>query len=107
MPLHRSPVRRRRDPYVLLETFESRLVLSAAFDVTGLTALRSNPTYTSVDGSNVGIAVLDSGVFARNPELAPNVAAFYNAVEAPVPATITSASVTGATDTEGHGTHVS
>ncbi|MFI5378015.1 MAG: S8 family serine peptidase [Tepidisphaerales bacterium] len=92
---------------VPIEILEERLVLSAAFDVTGLTALRNDPTYSSIDGSGVGIAILDSGVYAQNPDLQSNVVAYYNAVENNVPASIDSSSVASASDHEGHGTHVS
>ena len=92
---------------VFVEDLERRLVLSAAFDVTGLTALRNDPVYSSIDGSGVGVAVLDSGVYARNPDLSANVVAYYNAVENAVPGSIDSSSVAGASDTVGHGTHVS
>ncbi|MGA2499712.1 MAG: S8 family serine peptidase, partial [Tepidisphaeraceae bacterium] len=91
----------------LFESLEERLVLSAAFDVTGLTALRNDPVYSSIDGSGVGIAILDSGVYAQNPDLKSNVVAYYNAVEGAVPASIDASSVSSATDQEGHGTHVS
>ncbi len=76
-----------------------------SFDVTGLTALRADPTYSSITGAGIGIAVLDSGVDAANPDLTPQVESFYNAVENPVPTTAPTA--TGAVDNDGHGTHVS
>src|SRR4051794_8814197 len=90
-----------------VEALEVRRFLSAAFDVTGLSALRQDPQYAAVDGSGVGIAVLDSGVYVNNPDLQGNVVAFYNAVEAPADTPLGSNSVAGAFDHVGHGSHVS
>ncbi|HET6246260.1 MAG TPA: S8 family serine peptidase [Tepidisphaeraceae bacterium] len=87
------------------EPLEIRVLLSAAFDITGLTALRNNPAFSQITGQGVGIAVLDTGVDAANPDLTPNVEAFYNAVEDPVSGS--SVSVSNAVDNDGHGTHVS
>src|SRR5438309_984628 len=89
----------------LLERLEGRVLLSSSFDLTGLTALRNNPAFTQITGQGVGIAVLDTGVDAKNPELTPNVVAFYNAVEDPV--ADSSVAVSAAADNDGHGTHVS
>ena len=60
-----------------------------------------------MDGSGVGIAVLDSGVYAANPDLQGNVVAFYNAVEDPADTPLGGNSVAGAFDHVGHGSHVS
>src|SRR3982751_5199163 len=92
---------------VLYECLESRCLFSAAFDVTGLTALRADPQFAGVDGSGVTIAVLDTGVFAQNPDLRDNVVAFYNAVQDPVDTPLGSNPVSGAFDNVGHGSHVS
>src|SRR4051812_23779746 len=97
----------RRVVPLLIEALEVRRLLRAAFDVTGLTALRQDPQYAAVDGSGVGIAVLDSGVYANNPDLQGNVVAFYNAVESPADTPLGSNSVAGAFDHVGHGSHVS
>ncbi len=99
--------RRSRPP---IETLEGRTLFAAtvhndSFDVTGLTALRADSTYSAITGSGIGIAVLDSGVDAANPELTPQVVSYYNAVEDAVPTTAPTAA--GATDNDGHGTHVS
>ncbi|MBL8962870.1 MAG: S8 family serine peptidase [Phycisphaerae bacterium] len=82
----------------LLERLEARYALSAAFDVVGLTALRSDPSYASVDGSGVGVAIIDTGVYSAHPDIAGNFAAWYDAV------TRTSAGTPR--DPDGHGTHV-
>src|SRR5580704_13226184 len=89
----------------LLEALELRVLLSASFDITDLTEMRSTPAFSQINGAGIGIAVLDTGVDAANPELTPNVEAFYNAVEDPVAGATTS--VSNAVDNDGHGTHVS
>ncbi len=87
------------------EALECRVLLSASFDITGLTQLRNTPGFGSITGQGIGIAVLDTGVFAQNPDLKSNVVAFYNAVESPV--STPPQSPTAAIDDNGHGTHVS
>ncbi len=94
----------------LLEFLEVRVMFAVhndSFDVTDLTELRDTAEYSSITGSGIGIAVLDTGVDAANPDLTSKVEAFYNAVEDPVPTSISSSSVSGAVDNDGHGTHVS
>ncbi|HZL34086.1 MAG TPA: S8 family serine peptidase [Tepidisphaeraceae bacterium] len=97
--------RSRRAAITFFEILENRVLLSAAFDITGLSALRSNPNFSQINGSGVGIAVLDTGVFAQNPDLNSNVVAFYNAVSNPV--NTPNVSVGAAFDNQGHGSHVS
>src|SRR5690242_11667922 len=87
------------------ENLEDRVLLSSSFDITSLTTLRNNAAFSLITGQGVGIAVLDTGVDAQNPDLTPNVAAFYNAVENPV--ANSSVAVSNAADHDGHGTHVS
>jgi subtilisin family serine protease len=87
-----------------VETMESRVLLSAAFDITDLTAMRADPTFSGITGKGIGIAVLDTGVYAQNPDLIANVKAFYNAVLNPPSAP---SDLAGAVDNEGHGSHVS
>jgi subtilisin family serine protease len=91
----------------IIEILETRLVLSASFDVTGVTELRSDPNFSNITGSGVTIAVLDTGIDAKNPDFSGKVLAYYNAVENAVPTSITSSSVSSAADKDGHGTHVS
>ena len=94
----------------LIEQLEIRLMYAVhndSFDVTDLTELRSDATYSSITGKGIGIAVLDTGVDANNPDLSSKVEAFYNAVEDPIPTSITSSSVSSAVDNDGHGSHVS
>jgi len=79
------------------ESLEPRLALSAAFDITGLTALRADPAYAQIDGSGVAVAILDSGVFGAHPDLTGNFVGWYDVV---TPANTTSK------DPNGHGTHV-
>lgn len=91
----------------LMEPLEQRVLLSASFDITGLTAMRNDPTFSSITGSGIGIAVLDTGVFAQNPDLKSNIVAWYNAVEQPPSTPIDPNFLNDANDTEGHGSHVS
>ena len=60
------------------ETLEPRTLLSAAADITGLTALRADPAFAGVDGSGVGVAVIDTGAFAAHPDLRDNFVAYRN-----------------------------
>lgn len=83
---------------VWAESLESRLFLSAAFDVVGLTALRADGSYAGVDGSNIGVVVIDTGAYSQHPDLAPNFAAWYDAV--------LRTSGNAPFDPDGHGTHV-
>jgi hypothetical protein len=91
----------------ILETRVLFAVHNTSFDLTDLTELRDDPTYSGITGAGIGIAVLDTGVDAKNPDLSGKVEAFYNAVEDPVPTSISSSSVSSAVDNDGHGTHVS
>src|SRR5438874_7638128 len=93
----------------LMENLESRRLLNAAFDVVGLTALRADSTYSQVDGSGIGIAILDSGVLANHPDLKSNFTVYFDAVTHGRDA-FTDPGDTNAADTidpTGHGTHVS
>ncbi|HWE92550.1 MAG TPA: S8 family serine peptidase [Tepidisphaeraceae bacterium] len=93
---------------VVIELLESRVFLSStAFDITGLTALRQTAGFTGITGKGVGIAVLDTGVYAQNPDLQNNVVAFYDAVTQPETAAIDPNFLVDAVDREGHGSHVS
>ncbi len=93
------------------EWLESRVLYSTvhndSFDLTDLTELRSDPTYSAITGKGIGIAVLDTGVDAKNPDLTSKVVAYYNAVEDAIPTSIDSSSVANAVDNDGHGTHTS
>jgi subtilisin family serine protease len=80
------------------EAIESRLLLSGAFDTVGLTALRADPAYAGIDGSGVGVAILDTGLFSTHQDLQPNFTAWYDAVRRTDAGT--------PFDPEGHGTHV-
>ncbi len=80
------------------DPLERRYVLSAAFDVVGLTALRADAGYSAVDGSDIGVAIIDTGLYAAHPDITTNFAAWYDAV--------TRSSSGTPFDPEGHGTHV-
>lgn len=90
-----------------IDALESRVLFSAAFNITQLTNMRADPTYSGINGSGIGIAVLDTGVYAQNPDLKNNVVAFYNAVEQPVNAPIDPNFLQDAVDNNGHGSHTS
>jgi hypothetical protein len=93
------------------ETLELRTLFSAAFDVTGLTALRADPTFAGIDGSDMAVAVLDTGLFGSHPDISGNFIRFFDAVTNGQSAT-TNPGVAVASQSfdppgEGHGTHVS
>lgn len=90
-----------------LETLERRVLLNSAFDITGVTAMRNDPNFSFLTGQGIGIAVIDTGVFAQNPELKNNIVSFYNAVQQPPTAPIDTNFLQDAVDNEGHGSHVS
>ena len=88
------------------EVLESRRLLSAAQDVTGLTALRNDPAYDAVDGSGVGVAVIDTGAFAAHPDLRDNFLAYFDAVRNRFTSSNVITDPAAAQDPDGHGTHV-
>jgi hypothetical protein len=91
---------------IVCEALECRTLLSSSFDLVGLTAMRNDPNFSFLTGQGIGIAVLDTGVFAQNPDLRNNFVGFYNAVQDP-PSTPLDTNVNDAFDNQGHGTHVS
>ena len=89
-----------------IERLETRVLLSSAFDITQLTNLRQDPNFSNINGHGIGIAVLDTGVFAQNPDLISNFAAYYDAVENPI-GTAPDTNPADTVDHQGHGSHVS
>jgi hypothetical protein len=87
-----------------MELLELRRLLTAAQDITSLTALRNDPSFAGINGSGIGVAVLDSGTWANHPDLRNNFAAFFDAVKNPA-SSAGSTKVTDAFDPDGHGTH--
>ncbi len=65
---------------IVWDLLENRRLFSAAFDLIGLTALRKDPAFTSIDGSGVSVAVLDTGLDITHPLIAPNYLAGYDAI---------------------------
>src|SRR5258708_5826410 len=91
----------------VFESLERRVLFSTAFDVTQLTQMRADPTFSNIKGTGIGIAVLDTGVFAQNPDLQSNVAAYFNAVDNLASAPADPNPIQDAIDHDGHGSHVS
>ncbi len=91
----------------VIETLESRMLLSAAFDITGLTAMRADPTYSAVDGAGIRVAILDTGLYAQHPDLRGNFVAYFDAVKNGAnPNVPGSTNINDAQDPGGHGSHV-
>ena len=90
------------------EGLEARQVLTAAFDLVGITSLRADPLFSDIDGrlstgQRVGVAVLDTGAYAGHPDLRNNFVVWYDAITKQSPSNSSAAAI----DLEGHGTHVS
>ncbi len=81
---------------LVVETLEPRTLLSAAFDLIGLTALRNDPLFSTIDGGGVSVAVIDTGLDASHPLIAPNFVAGRDVVRG----------VDVPTVVNPHGTHV-
>ena len=67
-----------------------------AFDLIGLTQLRNDPQFAGIDGSDLSVAVIDTGIDKDHPLIAPNYVAGYDFIDdddEPL-------------DLVGHGTHV-
>lgn len=96
--ISRAHLLMRRSGATAFEGLESRTLFSAAFDVVGLTALRNDGNFAGIDGSDIGIAIIDTGQYSQHPDLAPNFVAWYDAV--------LRTSSTTPFDPDGHGTHV-
>lgn len=88
----------------VVESLESRRLYTAAQDLTSLTALRADPTYSAINGSGVGVAILDTGTWAQHPDLKSNFVAYFDAVKNLASAAGTT-DITKAVDPDGHGTH--
>ncbi|MBI2807180.1 MAG: S8 family serine peptidase [Planctomycetes bacterium] len=89
-----------------VEQLEDRTVPSAAHDLVSLTALRADPTYAAIDGQlpggqRIGVAIIDSGVFANHVDLRDRFLVYYDAIT-----NTQSTNVAAAQDPNGHGTHV-
>jgi subtilisin family serine protease len=111
--MSRNPARavRARRSRPTVEVLEERTLPSTSdgsFAAVLLPQLRGDPAFQGINGHGIGIAVLDSGVFAQNPEIAPNFVHYYDAVTRTDSSyTNVSQDVAAAIDPEGHGTHVS
>ena len=56
----------------VFDPLECRTLLSAAYDLIGLTALRSDQIFKDIDGRGVAVAVIDTGLDTTHPLLSPN-----------------------------------
>src|SRR5688500_2536735 len=107
-----SPVRPARPALMttVFEALELRTLFSAAFDVTSLTQLRADPAFSGIDGSDLSVAVLDTGLFGSHPDIEGNFVRFFDAVSnarnAETDPGTSVASQALAPPGEGHGTHV-
>jgi hypothetical protein len=93
------------------ESLELRTLLSAAFDVTSLTALRADPAFSGIDGSDLSVAVLDTGLFASHQDISGNFLRFFDAVNDGAQADLINSGTANPAQAfdppgEGHGTHV-
>ncbi|MDX2147224.1 MAG: S8 family serine peptidase [Planctomycetota bacterium] len=84
-------------PATRFEAIEPRTLLSAAFDLIQLSDLRRDSNFAGIDGSGIGVAVLDTGIDASHPELA---AAYLGGAD------FTDDGIGPNQDRQGHGTHV-
>ncbi|MCX5658373.1 MAG: DVUA0089 family protein, partial [Planctomycetota bacterium] len=110
--LSRMSTARSLDRPPMFEPLEPRALLSAAFDVVGLTALRADPVYAAIDGQvgsqRIGVAVIDTGVYGSHPALQGNFVAWFDAVkDGSNPYQPGSTIASASKDPVGHGTHVS
>ena len=83
------------DPIAQINRANSRD--NPAFNLIGLTQLRKDPQFAGIDGSGVSVAVIDTGIDADHPLIAPNYLTGYDFVDRD----------NDPDDTEGHGTHIS
>ena len=67
-----------------------------AFDLIGLTKLRNDPQFVGIDGSDLSIVVIDSGIDTKHPLIAPNYVAGYDFID----------NDDDPTNFDGHGTHI-
>src|SRR5258708_31203886 len=66
-----------------VELLEERIVPSVfdgSFQAIHLTDLRNDPNLSGINGHGIGIANLDTGLYGQNPDIAPNLVAWYDAV---------------------------
>ena len=81
---------------LLLDLLEQRRLMSAAFDLIGVTDLRNDGTLSGIDGGGVSVAVIDTGLDINHPLISPNFVAGADIVGGGSNPTVVNA----------HGTHV-
>lgn len=82
-------------PTDVMEVLEGRQMLSA-FDQIGLTQLRADANFSTIDGSGVTVAILDTGLDGTHRDLSANYRGGFDAVN----------NESSPFDRQGHGTHV-
>ena len=97
--------RRSNFPTQSAERLESRCLLTA-FDVVDIDLLRADPTYSEIDGGNIGAVVIDTGLLGNHPDLQNNFVAWFDAVSNGNPNAPGSTNPNDSIDPDGHGTHV-
>lgn len=99
-PLNYSPAKSDRQPVVinqeLVQSQQTSTLDNPAFDLIGLTKLRSDPQFAGIDGSGLSVAVIDSGIDHTHPLIAPNYLTGYDFIDHDF----------DPSDPDGHGTHV-
>ncbi len=105
-PASRRPVR----PHLICEPLEDRVlpsIFDGSFQTIALTNARQDPVFQGIDGRGIGVAIIDEGLHARNPELQPNFVHWYDAVtRQDFSFTNIAENVAAAFDPSGHGSHV-
>jgi subtilisin family serine protease len=105
--------RQRGGRRLTLEYLEDRTVLSTvdgSFHAVMLDSMRNDPQFAGIDGSGIGIANIDSGIYAQNPDLQANVKVWFDAANlnnnpASNDPNYAADSLQYAFDPEGHGSH--
>ena len=80
----------------LLQIEQATPGINPAFDLIGLTQLRNDPQFASIDGSGFSVAIIDTGIDTDHSLLAPNYVAGFDFLD----------NDGDPNDIDGHGTHV-
>ena len=80
----------------LIQIEQATPKINPAFDLIGLTQLRNDPQFATIDGSGFSVAVIDTGIDTDHSLLAPNYVAGFDFLD----------NDGDPNDIDGHGTHV-